>query len=62
MYPNDRLSAEGVRPKDSACFDLYILDGKDSRLSQMSPICSGMLSHVDNLLFTIRLHNLMEKY
>ena len=41
--PNDRLSGEGVRPKDSACFDLYVLGGKGSRLSQMNPNCSGLV-------------------
>ena len=60
--PNDRLSEEGVSPKDSACLDLYVPDGKGSRLTQMSPKCSGMLSQVGNLLFILRLCNLMEKY
>ena len=60
--PNDRLSGEGARSKDSACLELYVPGGKDSRLSQMSPKCSGMLSNAGNLLFIIRLHNLMEKY
>ena len=58
--PNDRLSGENARPKDSACLGLYVPDGKGSRLSQMSPKCSGMLSHTGNLLFIIRLHNLIE--
>ena len=57
---NDRLSREGVRPKDSACLDLYVPDGKNSRLSEMSPKCSGMIFYAGNLLFIIRLHNLME--
>ena len=35
--PHDRLSGEGVRPKDSTCLDFYILDGKGSRFSQLSP-------------------------
>ena len=60
--PNDRFSGEGVRPKDSACLDLYVSDGKGSRLSQMGPKFSGMLSHTCNLLFIIRLQNLMEKF
>ena len=59
---NDRSSEEGGRPKDSACLDCYIPDGKNSRLSQMSPKLSGMLSHAGNLLFIITLCNLMEKY
>ena len=32
---NDSLAGEGARPKDSVCLILYILDDKDSRLSQM---------------------------
>ena len=53
--PNDKLSREGARPKDSICLDLYVPDGKGSRLSQMRPKCSGMLSHAGNLLFIIKL-------
>ena len=49
-----------MRPKDSACLDLYVPDS--SRLSQMSPKHSGVLFHAGNLLFNIRLCNLMEKY
>ena len=60
--PNNSLSRENVRPKDSPYPDLYIPDGKGSRLSQMSPKHSGMLSQAGNLLFIIRLHNSMEKY
>ena len=59
---NDRLSREGVRSKDSACLHFYVPDGKSSRLSQLSPKCSGMLSQASNVLFIIRLCNLMEKY
>ena len=55
------INGEGVRPKDSAYLDLYVLDGKGSRLSQMSPKHSDMLSQAGNLLFIIRLCNLMEK-
>ena len=58
--PNARLSEEGVRPKDSIFLDLYVLDGKSSRLSQLNPKCFDMLFQVGNLLFTIRLCNLME--
>ena len=54
--PSDRLSGEGVRPKDSTCLDLYVPDGKDSRLNQMSPKHSGMLSQDGNLLFIMNLH------
>ena len=60
--PNERLSGEGARPKDFTCFDLYVPDGKGSRLSQMNSKYSSMLSCAGNLLFIIRLHNLMEKY
>ena len=60
--PNDRLSGEGVRPKDSPYLDLYVLNGKGSKLSQMNPKHSGILSQAGNLLFIIRLCNLMEKY
>ena len=60
--PDDKLSGEGVRPKDSACLDFCIPDGKGSRLSQLSPRHSGMLSKAGNLLSIIRLLNLMEKY
>ena len=60
--PNDRLSREGARPKDSACLDFYVPDRKGSSLSQLSPQCSGMMSQVGNLSFIIKLHNLMEKY
>ena len=59
---NGWLSGEGVRTKESTCFDLFILDGKDSRLSQMSQMFySCMLSNASNPLYTIKLHNLMEK-
>ena len=51
-----------MRPKDSACLDLYVPDGKGNRLSKMSPKCSCMLSQAGNLLFIIRLHNVIEKY
>ena len=51
-----------MRSKESACFDLYVPDGKGSRLSQMSPKYSSMLSHAGNLLFIIKLCNLIEKY
>ena len=49
-----------MRPKDSACLDFYVPDGKGSTL--IEPKVSGMLSQAGNLLFIIRLHNLMEKY
>ena len=52
--PYDRLSREGAGPKDSACLDFYVLDGKGSRLSQLSPKHSSMLSQVGNLLFIIK--------
>ena len=42
--PNDRLSREGTRPKDSACLDFYVLDGKGSKLSQLGPKHSDMFS------------------
>ena len=51
-----------MRPKDSTCLDFYVLDGKGSRLSQLSPKHFGMLSQAGNLLFIIRIHNLIEKY
>ena len=60
--PNDMLSGEDARPKDSTCFGCYVPDAKNGRLSQMSPTHSAMLSHTGNLLFIIRLHNPMEKY
>ena len=59
---NNRLSWEGARPKDSTCLDFYVPNGKGSRLSQLSPKHSCMLSQACNLFFIIRLHNLMEKY
>ena len=60
--PNAELSREGVRPRDFACQDFYVPDGKGSRLIHMSPKCSGIMSQTGNLLFIIRLHNLIEKY
>ena len=59
---NDRLNGEGARPKDLVYLDLYIPDGKNSRLNQASPKCTVILSHASNLLFIVRLCNLMEKY
>ena len=60
--PSDRLIREDARPRDPSYLDIYVLDGKGSRLSQLSPKCSGKFSQAGNLLFTIKLGNLMEKY
>ena len=60
--PDDRLSRDGVRPKESTCLDIYVLDGKGSRLIQLNPKHSDMLSQAGNLLFIIKLCNLKEKY
>ena len=60
--PDDWLSGGDVRPKDSACLDLYVPESKSGRFSQVSPKHSGMVSYAGNLLFIIKLSNLMEKY
>ena len=59
---NNKPSGEGVRPKDSTCLDFYILDGKGSRLRQLSPKHSGVMSQTGNLPFIVKLHNLMKRF
>ena len=42
--------------------DLYVPDDRDSRLSQLNPKSSGILSPADNPLLITKVKNLMAKY
>ena len=58
----NRLGGKGARPKNTTFLDIYMPDGKGTRLSQVNPRSLSMLLKVGNPLVIIKLVDLMEKY